>query len=193
MNAPSFVRLVALLGIAVSVAASSGRISTIRTTLAKEAPVCSLEEKEASISLSNGLCRIVWNRTRKGWAAQYECRVDSGWETVAWDDLDKGAAYGVMILENPEKLISQWQPLPTDAQKALPANDTRPQVIRKSEDEIQIQWSFEIADRDGRKWPVASHFRLRRGERHIHEDISFQAPVYRKVRFQRAWLAKDIP
>ena len=153
---------------------------------------CMYSAKENSIVLSNGLCKIVWNKTAQGWAAQYQCKVDTGWQTVALDDLESEGAYGVLFQggKTTSNYIYGGTAKPGDIQQALPAVDTLPQVVHQSDDEIQLKWCFEIIDRDGEKWPIESTFRIRRGDWHIHEDIHFQAPVYRKVRYQRGWIAK---
>lgn len=158
---------------------------------AESATQCTVEQKDNSIVLSNGLCRIVWDKTDEGWGARYQAKVHAGWETVAQDDTESDAAYGVCFKDGKRKDYG-YTSGPGEFYKALPPATIGPEVLKETKDEIQIRWIFDILDRDNKKWPVKSVYRIRRGDGHIHEEVRFSAGQDRPVRFQRGWAVRDI-
>ena len=158
--------------------------------VAKAADQCTLEQQQDRIVLGNGLCQIVWNKTDKGWSGIYQAKVKDRWQTVAWDDIDTDAAYGI-VFQGPCTKSHRFRVFGT-VKSTLPPATSRPEVLTNSDDTIKIRWLFNLDDDQGNHWPIESTYVIGTGDYHIKEETHFHAPVYTKVRFERGWQARNI-
>ena len=139
--------------------------------VAKAADQCALEQQQDRIVLGNGLCQIVWNKTDKGWSGIYQAKVKDQWQTVAWDDVDTDAAYGIVLKgESPKQGVVRANVWGKEY-SAIAGGEARPTVNRQSSAEISISWSFEIKDDQNRNWPVKSTYTIQKGNYHVHEKV----------------------
>ena len=174
----------------------------MQVTAIEKEHVCSFEEEDESIILSNGLCRVVWTKTENGWGGQYERSVDGQWKTLAQDDVPDGAAYEVVEQQNKPQyadfqdrfVVGQYPEVSTKRIVILPSLDTKPKVVCSSAERIELAWEFPIVDESTEAWRVTALFTLERGAYHVKETVRFQ----RKrngyaVRVRRGWHIRNIP
>ena len=161
-------------------------------SVARAAAACRLQQKTDEVTLSNGLCQIVWRRVPAGWSAEYQSRVGAGWQTVAWDDVSNDAAYGIVLPGETPKNDKIRANIWGRERSALPTSG--PQVVSESPQRIALQWTSAITDEEGHEWPVTSTFTMHQGDYHVHEKVVFRAPpkVYTDVRYQRGWEARHV-
>ena len=165
-----------------------GVVALATSEEASAASKCTFNQQDDRIVLGNSLCQIVWNKTDRGWSAQYQSKVNGQWQTVAYDDIDTDVAYG---LQFPGEFKSHaFRYGPYKVQGALPSS--APEVIEKSNDIIHIKWKFDITDENDNPWPVQSDFTIRSGDYHVYEETRFHAPIKTMVRYQRGWQARDL-
>lgn len=144
-----------------------------------KANACSLEEKDDSVILSNGLCRILWSRTSEGWTARFQLKAEDAWHTLALDGHPGGApyevieqrydpdddVYGAGEFRDKFKAALSWRSgrlgegLPVRICKGFPPVTSRPEVTRLSSQEIQIAWQFPLTDGDTEAWQIEASFR----------------------------------
>jgi hypothetical protein len=170
-------------------------------------PTYLINDKE--IILSNDLCRIQWIKTPSGWAGEFHINADGKWETVALDGKPEGAPYEVVEqrhdrgddvyayknFEDKFKVAHMWRNgpmrgVPSDVHGAYPSADSQPTVVRSNEDEVIIQWQFQIKD----LWQVEATFALRKDDYHVKEIVKFtRLKAGEPVRVRRVWHIKGIP
>lgn len=160
----------------------------------QETAECQLDQGPDRVLVSNSRCQIAWQRTARGWSAEYQCRVGDQWQSVAYDDVDNDAAYGIVLPGDTPKNDRVRADIWGREYSALPPADQRPEVIFQSSARIVLRWSWKILDPDGRQWPVKSTFTMQQGDTHVHEKVEFSAPpkVATHVRYQRGWECKNV-
>ena len=152
---------------------------------------CSFEQQDDTLILSNDLCRIVWNKTSLGWSGQYQTNVNNNWLTLAQDDAKTHAAYGI-VFQGPSNRSHRAFQASGAVISGLPPANSIPKVLINSPDEIKIQWSFDIDDKQENKWSIQSTYTIKKDDYHIGEEVSFHAPIYTKVRYERGWQTRNI-
>ncbi len=147
---------------------------------------CTLEMHPDSITFGNALGKIVWTKSNTGWVATFHADTPSGWKLVAYD---KGI--GIQFPDSKRGwTIHKDGPIGMEGGYIPPT--AKVHVLEKTPVRITLQWTYDLLDSKRQHWPVVNTYRVRRGDRYIHETVSFrEIPPHNKVRLQREWAARD--
>ncbi|MDA2928603.1 hypothetical protein MYX84_01440 [Acidobacteria bacterium AH-259-O06] len=176
--------------------------STDHVVHAKQTPPCSFHVERQKMVLTNGLCRIRWTASKRGWIGQYERFVVDDWKTLALDDVPEGAAYEVLELPGEPDyaafqdrfVVGHYPEVQTVRLSTLPPLNTKPEAVYSSPEYIEIVWKFPILDKGREAWQVVTSFSIRRDTYHIQETVRFERRRGgHGVRVRRGWHIKDIP
>ncbi len=161
------------------------------------------------ITLSNGLCRIVWAKVAEGWSGAAQINVSGDWKTLGVDGMPGGSAYEVLEQQdNPvfrhATFADEFRPLhivrkgrlgtglPIDTHGAFPTNS--PKLVKSSPQRVEISWEFTISAGGRTLWNVAANYALESGMQHALETVKFtRVAPGRPVRVRRVWHITGIP